>query len=46
MTDPAEEGAVDKQDIQLQRAVDLLKGWNIFKGIMPSQTQANTKAAH
>ena len=48
MTGPAEEGAVDKQDIQLQRAVDLLKGWNIFKGIMPSQTQtqANTKATH
>ena len=40
MTDPAVEGAVDKQDIQLQRAVDLLKGWNIFKGIMPSQTQS------
>src|SRR3989304_4464882 len=33
MTGPAEEGAVDKQDIQLHRAVDLLKGWNIFKGI-------------
>src|SRR4030067_2023344 len=40
MTEPAEEEVdVEKQDLQLQRAIDLLKGWNIFKGIMPSQTQ-------
>ncbi|MCC6543532.1 MAG: S41 family peptidase [Nitrospirae bacterium] len=43
VTEPVDtEGAVEKQDVQLQRAVDLLKGWNIFKGIMPSQKQSKT----
>lgn len=28
----------EEQDIQLQRAVDLLKGWQIFKGIVPAQS--------
>ncbi len=45
MTEPVADGEVEKQDYQLQRAVDLLKGWNIFKGIMPSQTQAKAKTA-
>lgn len=27
----------EEQDIQLQRAIDLLKGWQIFKGIVPPQ---------
>ncbi len=41
MTEPvADEGDIEKQDLQLQRAIDLLKGWNIFKGIIPAQTQA------
>lgn len=30
------EEAKDEDDVQLQRAVDLLKGWSIFKGIVPS----------
>lgn len=33
---PGEE-MVEEEDIQLQRAVDLLKGWKIFKGVTPSQ---------
>lgn len=33
---PGEE-IVEEEDIQLQRAVDLLKGWKIFKGVTPSQ---------
>lgn len=38
-TVPITEAAKDEDDIQLQRAIDLLKGWNIFKGIVPpSQT--------
>ena len=28
----------EEQDIQLQRAIDLLKGWQIFKGIVPAQS--------
>ena len=28
----------EEQDIQLQRAIDLLKGWQIFKGIVPPQS--------
>lgn len=30
----------EEEDNQLQRAVDLLKGWKIFKGIMPVPAQA------
>lgn len=37
-TFPTVEEGKDEDDIQLQRAIDLLKGWNIFKGIAPSQT--------
>lgn len=29
--------AAEEEDIQLQRAVDLLKGWEIFKGIVPGE---------
>lgn len=32
---PLSEEATEADDIQLQRAIDLLKGWNIFKGITP-----------
>src|SRR4030067_2621168 len=32
--------AVEIKDVQLQRAIDLLKGWNILKGIMTSKTQS------
>lgn len=35
MPTPAES---EEQDIQLQRAIDLLKGWQIFKGIVPAQS--------
>ncbi len=42
--EPLQEGDAEKQDYQLQRAVDLLKGWNIFKGIMPAQAEAKAKA--
>ena len=39
ITTPSEEPA-EEEDNQLQRAVDLLKGWKIFKGIMPVPAQA------
>ncbi|MCC7203217.1 MAG: S41 family peptidase [Nitrospirae bacterium] len=42
VTEQPQEGDIEKQDYQLQRAVDLLKGWNIFKGIAPSETQAKS----
>ncbi|HBI24866.1 MAG: peptidase S41 [Nitrospirae bacterium RIFCSPLOW2_12_42_9] len=32
------EAVTEEEDVQLQRAVDLLKGWKIFKGIVPIQT--------
>lgn len=32
------EAVTEEEDIQLQRAIDLLKGWKIFKGIVPIQT--------
>ncbi len=40
IAEPTAGEAAEGQDYQLQRAVDLLKGWKIFKGIIPSQTQA------
>lgn len=39
MVPPAEEPVGEEQDIQLQRAVDLLKGWKIFKGITLIQSE-------
>ncbi|MBI5756723.1 MAG: S41 family peptidase [Nitrospirae bacterium] len=38
ITTPSVEPA-EEEDNQLQRAVDLLKGWKIFKGIMPVPAQ-------
>ena len=36
---PAAEAAGEEQDVQLQRAVDLLKSWQIFKVIVPPKVK-------
>ena len=37
---PSPVASAEEQDIQLERAVDLLKGWQIFKGIGPAKDKA------
>lgn len=39
---PPSEGQEKEEDLQLQKAIDLLKTWEVFKGILVQPTEAST----